>query len=558
MSSQPQTSISQDGLSVKAYRGDGSVLFAFDLDETLTTGLAGFAISCTPPNSPAFYIPNRLSFSTRTTAVTTPEQRTWTPSIQAPFQKFSWIEFPPDILLGIYCYTVTAMYFDQDGGLKAGPSADVSLELTPLQKGPLSVGFTRGYMSSQAYADKFNNAAFQPAKKSLDFDTAPYQAQYEWLGYRARQLVFDFMQECLADPTTTVDMFAYDLDEPDFILDLQKLGSRLRAILDDAPLHTKTSALEIQAKSRLEASAGAQNVKTGHFKRFAHDKVLIMKRNGQAVKVLTGSANFSIRGLYVQANNILVFDDPTIAALYEQAFNQSFNDMPGFEKSTIASQWYDQEDPNLGSFSVCFSPHQVSTVSLSKVATAIQNAHSSVLFAVMELEGGGPVMDELKQLSNRSDIFSYGITQSEKGLNLYKPGETHAILTEFSYLEKKVPQPFRSEWSGGLGQVIHHKFVVVDFNDQHPVVFCGSSNLSAGGEQDNGDNLLAIYDPQIVAAYAVEAIRLVDHYHFRAAMKTATQQKPLQLQPADAPKKWWQPYYDKSNIRYFERLLLCR
>ncbi len=232
--------------------------------------------------------------------------------------------------------------------------------------------------------------------------------------------------------------------------------------------------------------------------------------------------------------------------------------MPGFEKSPIASQWYDQAIPDLGTFSVCFSPHKAAEVSLEKVASAIQNAHSSVLFAVMELEGSGPVMDELKQLGNRSDIFSYGITQSDKGLNLYKPGETHSILTKFSYLAKKVPQPFREEWSGGVGQVIHHKFVVVDFNDQHPVVFCGSSNLSAGGEQENGDNLLAIYDPQIVAAYAVEAIRLVDHYHFRTVMKTATRQRPLQLQTADAPKKWWEPYYDSSNIRYFERLLFAR
>jgi phosphatidylserine/phosphatidylglycerophosphate/cardiolipin synthase-like enzyme len=557
MSTQLNNSTVQDGLSVKAYRGDGSILLAFDLDETLTPGLAGFAIQCTPPNRPAFYLSNRLGFHSGTTTATTPEQRTWIPSIQAPFQKFSWVEFPSEIQPGLYCYTITAMYFGPDGGLKTGPSADVSFELTPLHEGPLSVGFTRGYMSSQAYAQKFHNAEIRP-QKSLDYDTKPYQAQYEWLGYRARQLVFDFMQECLADPTVTVDMFAYDLDEPDFIHDLQQLGSRLRAVLDDAPLHTKTGALEIQAKSRLVASAGALNVKTGHFKRFAHDKVLIMKKNGQAVKVLTGSANFSIRGLYVQANNILVFDDPATAALYEQAFNNSFADMPGFEKSAIASQWYDFENPILGSYSACFSPHKSALVSLNKVATAIQNAHSSVLFAVMELDGSGPVMDELKQLGNRTDIFSYGITQAAKGLNLYKPGETHAILTSFSYLKKKVPQPFRSEWSGGLGQVIHHKFVVVDFNDQHPVVFCGSSNLSAGGEQDNGDNLLAIYDPQIVAAYAVEAIRLVDHYHFRAAMQSASQVKPLQLQSADAVNKWWQPYYDKTNIRYFERSLLCR
>ncbi|HEX8492240.1 MAG TPA: hypothetical protein VF658_05315 [Pyrinomonadaceae bacterium] len=51
---------------------------------------------------------------------------------------------------------------------------------------------------------------------------------------------------------------------------LQKLGKRLRAYLDNAPLHTKPGALEIEAHKLLVKSAGAANVKQGHFHRFAH------------------------------------------------------------------------------------------------------------------------------------------------------------------------------------------------------------------------------------------------------------------------------------------------
>jgi phosphatidylserine/phosphatidylglycerophosphate/cardiolipin synthase-like enzyme len=552
------TSSTQDGLSVKAYRGDGAVLLAFDLSETLTAELAGFAIKCTPPNGQPFYIPNRLSFTTAVTTQTTPEQRVWTPSDQAPFQKYRWVDFPPDVVPGPYLYEISAMYFDANGGLKTGPTVDVSLELMPHSIGAFEFGFTRGYTSSQAYADKFKNAAIVPTPKTIDFDTAPYQKQYQWLGYHARQMVFDFVQECLDDPTITVDLFAYDLDEPDFIRDMQKLGGRLRAVLDDAPLHTQPSSMEPLARARLQESAGQQAVKVGHFKRFAHSKVLIQKKNGQPVKVLTGSANFSLRGLYVQANNVLVFDDAATAALYEQAFNEAFNDMAGFDKSPIAGQWFDVKDPGLPTFSACFSPHTSASVSLGRVSDAIQKARSSVLYAVMELGGGGPVLDELRNLGNRTDIFAYGVTQSEGGLNLYKPGEVHGIFASFSYLSSKVPAPFRAEWSGGMGQVIHHKFVVADFNDLQPVVFTGSSNLAEGGEQDNGDNLLAIYDPAVATAYAVEAIRLVDHYHFRVAMQSATQVQPWQLQGAGAGKPWWAPYYDSTNVKYFERLLFAR
>ena len=104
--------------------------------------------------------------------------------------------------------------------------------------------------------------------------------------------------------------------------------------------------------------------------------------------------------------------------------------------------------------------------------------------------------------------------------------------------------------------MIHHKFVVVDFNDANPQVFTGSSNLAEGGEEQNGDNLLAIADPGVAARYAVEAVRLVDHYHFRVAKQAATDAAPLVLQPDAA--RWWAPYYDPARIEYRERVLFSR
>ena len=46
--------------------------------------------------------------------------------------------------------------------------------------------------------------------------------------------------------------------------------------------------------------------------------------------MLTGSANFSVRGLYVQANNILVFNDPQIAQTYDDIFESVFSNMAGY------------------------------------------------------------------------------------------------------------------------------------------------------------------------------------------------------------------------------------
>lgn len=563
-------------LTVKAYVSDGSVLLAFDMPEP-DKSFAGFAIFCKPSSGAGYYLPNRLSFTHGVSSSTTAESRVWIPSNKAPFQKFYWVDFPKVDDTDQFTYTVTAMQFDNGGGLKEGSSANVEVDFNAQFRTKFKdfqAGFTRGYLSSQAYAEEFHNAAIRPTgQKTMDFDTAPFEKQYAWLGYTARKMVFDFLKGCLEQEDTSVDLFAYDLDEPDFIRGLIQLAheGRLRAFLDDSKTHVSPTAVEPNVRKALAAES-PENVVTGHFLRFAHDKILIQRDNkGKAIRVLTGSANFSVRGIYVQANNVIVIEDPATAAVYGEVFDTAFEAAKSgngsssaasvFKASTLSKQWSEisaKSDADLPKCQVSFAPHTDPNVSLQVVDEAIKNAKSSVLFAVMDLAGGGDVLQSLSTLDERNDIFAYGITQNAQGITLFKPGSPqHGEFATFSYLSKQVPAPFRAETSGGMGQVIHNKFVVVDFNGENPVVFTGSSNLSSGGESQNGDNLLAIYDKTIATAYAVEAIRLVDHYHFRMMMQQKPSATPITLQgPGSKDPSWWSDFYTAGTNHYFERMLL--
>ncbi len=490
---------------------------------------------------------NRLSFNrelSRETALT-PEM--WEDSNKAPFQTFHWVHFP-GAGPGKYVYTVYACYFKDDGSVDLGPSVQTEVDLSYHAFPNLELGFTRGYISSQAYVDRFKNADIRPKIKSIDFDTGPYQAQYEWLGAHARKMIFDFLEECLNDASISVDVFSYDFDEPDIVRKLAAMGSRVRVFQDDSQSHTETGDLELKAVSTLR-QAGAI-VKTGHFGRFAHNKVMIQKKNGKATKVLTGSANFSLRGLYVQANSVLVFDDPVTAGLYEQAFEQAFNDEKGFKSSNIASKWFEATTNHSPSVSISYAPHKTA-FSLERVSQIIDSAKSSVFFAVMETSGGGPVIPALANLANRENVLSLGTIEQESQLQFFKQGKNSGV-TSFSFLENDVPEPFRAEWKGGRGKVIHHKFVVCDFNSDSPVVFCGSSNLAQGGEISNGDNLIEIRDANIANYYAIEAIRLFDHYRFRSLHENSTSNKPLQLDITD---NWVKPFYDPNDLKCQTRKL---
>src|SRR5208282_2364975 len=127
-----------------------------------------------------------------------------------------------------------------------------------------------------------------------------------WLGFEAYELIFGILDEVVADQSLSLDFFAYDLNEPDIVSRLVKIGKRLRAIVDNSKDHSASTTAESQAAQRFATSAGADNVKRMHFHNLQHNKVLIVKKDGKPIKVLFGSTNFSFRGLYIQANNALV------------------------------------------------------------------------------------------------------------------------------------------------------------------------------------------------------------------------------------------------------------
>jgi phosphatidylserine/phosphatidylglycerophosphate/cardiolipin synthase-like enzyme len=129
-----------------------------------------------------------------------------------------------------------------------------------------------------------------------------------------------------------------------------------------------------------------------------------------------------------------------------------------------------------------------------------------------------------------------------------------------SALNKTVPAPFNKEPTGGMGNRMHHKFVVIDFDKPTARVYLGSYNFSNPADVKNGENLLLIRDRRIVVSYTIEALRIFDHYHFRVAQnaaKAAKKKLQLKLPPRKAGEKpWWdEDFRDPRKIK--DRLLFA-
>jgi hypothetical protein len=210
-----------------------------------------------------------------------------------------------------------------------------------------------------------------------------------------------------------------------------------------------------------------------------------------------------------------------------------------FGKDPLAAKWHLIQTSGAPPVQICLSPHSDSALSLGPVASAIDQATSSVVFAIAFLyqtSKTGLVRAAVNRLTGKP-LFSYGISDKGFGFEVKKPDGSDGIVP-FDYLKKNTAPPFSAEW-GGAGIHEHNKFVVADFNLPTAKVFTGSCNLSESGEAGNGDHLIMIQDPRVATSYTIQAVLIFDHLHFASkmnAIKTKTEltlQKPLKFSKAN-------------------------
>ena len=575
-----------DGFRLKLWRGESMCLLGFDVAEP-EDDFVGFAVEFQRPGEDTFYrLNNRLSFDP---ADEVTGFRKF-PTTEAPLQMFRWVHFDWQPVQGTYTYRVTKMHMPDDGQpLVAGTQITLPIDLGPTTiEGFLDIGFTRHFASSQAWLDLrkrkhiADDTVIIPDNADEGLAFAPKKAEldptgiYDWLGFEAYHQIIAFLDWALDNEDVTIDAMAYDLNEPDVVDRLARLGDRLRIIIDDSVSthtdkpptgHGVADSAESQVQIRLQGAAGEANVHRGHFTSsgLQHNKVFIAKRGGTAVRALGGSTNFSYRGFFIQANNVFVFDDEQIAGLFAEMFEQAFDDMDGFAATDLAKDWHKVSTPGQPTVEVCFSPHKSAKVSLGRVGKDIDDSTSSVFYAIAFLNQirSGPLKKATDDLV-KSTKFSYGIIdQAGKNMQLVKPSGEAGVV-DFASLAEHAPEPFKSEWAGGQGINVHDKFVVIDFDQPEAKVYTGSSNFSPSGETGNGDHMVLIEDQRVAVAYAIEALRMFDHLAFRDRMKAATadDSQPLHLKKprkfSGEDESWFDKFYVEGTQRETDRLTFSR
>jgi hypothetical protein len=550
--------------TLKVHRGEGMALLAMDWKAGRPPDdFVGFAIEYMEPGGDqTFAVPNRLSFR-RADGSVDPTQRS---TRLSPIQMFRWVHFPRNAdLSGEFHYTVTPVFMDGAGELGYGDAQEVDIELRrETYPGQLNVTFTRGFVSSQAFVDRFASAGpistLLPAAadEGLSFvPTHPKAADaLPWMGFEARDAIVELLDQAIADTTAQVRVVAYDLNEPGVVSRLEQLGDRLQVIIDDDGSHGEAGSGETQSEQRLRASAGTGNVKRQHMGHLQHNKTIVV--DGPKVQAAVGgSTNFSWRGFFVQANNAVVLRGEAPVRLFRAAFDGYWqhDDVAGFG-ATPAARLTDLGLDGIDG-RIAFSPHTSDTALLETIAQDIgANTTSSLLYSLAFLyQTPGPIREAIKTVTADDEKFVYGVSDRKVGgLDVQKPGDPNPVPVHPAALTEHVPEPFKSEPTGGGGNRMHHKFVVIDFDKPTARVYLGSYNFSDPADTQNGENLLVIRDRRIAVAYAVEALRIVDHYHFRVTQqqKKGAKKDLVLATPPRGPddRPWWDVYYtDTQKVR---------
>lgn len=549
--------------TLAAYRGEGMCLLAMNWkDGQPPNNFVGFCIDYKEPSGTQFFsVSNSLSFP-GSAAHTGPNAQS---SHLSPIQKFRWVHFPYNASLpGFFTYRVTPVFMDITDGNKLSygevQQADIELQ-AETYPGELNIAFTRGFISSQAFVDKFGSgegsvSAILPATANAGLSFKPKDATKEetalaWMGFEARTVILGALDAAIADTTAQVRVCAYDFNDPEIVDRIQQLKSRVKIIIDDSGSHKPATAAESQAAAMLEASAGAANVQRQHMGDLQHNKSIVV--DGDNTKIaIGGSTNFSWRGLYVQNNNTVELQGELAVKIFSDAFDNFWanSDNPaGFEK-TASSAWTDLGFRNVNA-QVSFSPHNTKNATLGGIASDITSTTSSLFYSLAFLyETPGVIRNAIETITAKEGILVYGLSdKSVGGLDIQQPDGNPPIAFPDSLMQANLPPPFKAEATGGFGTRLHHKFVVIDFNKPTARVYTGSHNFSTSADTKNAENLFLIRDQRVATSYMIEAVAMFDHYSFRDAAAKSTgaggQSLQLSMPPAEGSsvKPWWDEYW---------------
>ncbi|MEH2480432.1 phosphatidylserine/phosphatidylglycerophosphate/cardiolipin synthase-like enzyme [Nitrobacteraceae bacterium AZCC 2146] len=512
-------------VTIRPFTSPTLVLLAFDWPEGNTKpDFLGFAIERTPgfDGATSSWLPNRIGFDGPK-----PDHSDFR-SVDAPIQKFTWWDARIDTKDrgSKFSYRVIPVT-GSPGALKLEEDEEGQIDvLVPqVEEHGITSHFNRAVVSSQAFSKQFP-----------DLNTPSQQkAARAWLANGMEQAIPRFLDRAAGKD---IEGAIYHLTDDIWIIpSLRHYGGSVSLAYNHTSVDDASDAAidQLIAGGRPE-SGFAQRTHAN----IMHNKFLVrVGAADYAEALLAGSANFTSEGLSAQANVLHAFESPALAKLYLERKRLLDSDPMLAATKQEQSGWSDKIAVGDASIRVFFPPEpEPERASIDAIVDAVKAAKHSVLFCVFAptditlLDAMFAVADDNKMmlaLINRvpSSEPMGDPTHADVAAKIeifHRSRDNHDIVGFGAFKSGSTPTDFAVErvlWPHEDPKKmvrVHHKFVIIDGEGDHPVIFTGSPNLSGNSLHKNDENLLEITDcPRLGRMYFAEFHRLYEHYRARAA-----------------------------------------
>jgi len=232
-----------------------------------------------------------------------------------------------------------------------------------------------------------------------------------------------------------------------------------------------------------------------------HNKFMIIDpftANPTDAVLWTGSTNWTDAQLNTDANNIIIFNDQSIARAYRLEFNEMWGDT-GMLPNMINSRF--------GPFKMDNTPHQFviggrnvecyfspTDGTTSKIINTINSADDQFCFSVLSY--------------TRTDLANTVVARTNAGVSAYGMVEDTGSGggNAFLIMQSAMNSRLRID---ALPRLLHHKYLIVDQNNSSsdPLVLTGSHNWSNSAETRNDENTVIVHDQLIANQYYQEFVK---------------------------------------------------
>ncbi|PSL34961.1 phospholipase D-like domain-containing protein [Chitinophaga ginsengisoli] len=531
----PEASVQVPKPEVKAYANNDQVIIAWHYSRPIKdcVGFAVYRQLNDETEAEADALPNRVGFAGE--PFKNGEQR---PSTEWPIQRFTWTDF--SISHGDKArYSIVPILYD---GTRLKKDRRNASEWTPYIHADTGVDlqgnasryhayFNRGVVSSQFFSRMREIFADElPGKTLKAIIEGKNNRIRDFLGGFLDNRLFGLLDQVIVDNTLTINAAFYELHQQDFLDKLCQIGNRAHIILANGAAKKKGEDKNADSRALIKQHHVDvyDRIVDVTQKHFAHNKFIVISKNGHPLKVWSGSTNITPGGMFAQVNNGILIEDPALAQIYLDEWTALKRDVEE-DKNEYGDALYEHNSSarpfGNDDSRVWFSPTS-DFKDLEDVESIMEDAKHSILFLMFNPGPNNTFFNYIQDLQSRKkSLFIHGIINQDPGASSGNPliffHKGQKVETDWdAILPKNVSEAFSfwyKEISAGL-VTIHSKVLVIDPFGEKPYVITGSHNFGPKASRTNDENLLVIQDASLATQYAVNIMAVYDHYRWRYSL----------------------------------------